>query len=744
MLRPGLIALVCALAAIPAGLSTSAAAAAAPSSASSAKRVLLVFLPARDRVKTVVPIKNGVEAPKKASSSDVVLTRLGNRPALSIGVSSATQSTYTFTQALLDMTQGTRTSASTYDTREPFTMKLVQTGSRGTIDAWADTVRRAKSAPAPIKPGLLASAIPGGAAYIGYTPSRTKNYEAFVAADRGGNISYVSIGSPETVADRAQAALQRKRFVVAGLPPKRLGGRQLDQLIRARTPDELLIVMQTPPKLKGPQLLPMGIAGLPGKRSLLTSATTRRDGIVAGIDITPTVLDWLGLPVSKDVVGEPIVNSGKTVDVDAIRKLKERFTGIGKRRIPALQGMVLAWLAVFLFLGIIGGFHRMRRRSLRIGALAFLWIPFMVLLPAVLMPYRAYTEMALLAGGCFLAAIATDRLVPWPRGPVVPMVFGLAATLIDLANDSEFIVRSLLGPNPRFGSRFYGIGNEMEAALPVLLFIGLAAYFSGREKSKKLAAIFGACGFALAIMIGWGRLGADVGGVITVGVGTVVIVLMLLPGKLTWQRVALVVVTPVLAVGLLAGLDLVTGGNSHFVRNVINNESGTSIFETLYRRSELAVTSSLRGRMPFIALAGALAILFGYRNRKWLLAPIHGDPVWKAAIVGSLAACIAGSFANDSGALLFVVGCFALGAVTAYVQGDPRLAAAAGGEKLRGGLMGDAVEPPPPEGGGREPAPPEPEAGGEAPAPEPAASAANGAAESDGPASEPTEPAGAR
>ena len=51
----------------------------------------------------------------------------------------------------------------------------------------------------------------------------------------------------------------------------------------------------------------------------------------------------------------------------------------------------------------------------------------------------------------------------------VPAAVGLAAYLVDLAFGSPLIIRSLLGPNPLFGSRFYGIGNELEAALSALL-----------------------------------------------------------------------------------------------------------------------------------------------------------------------------------------------------------------------------------------------------------------------------------
>ena len=65
---------------------------------------------------------------------------------------------------------------------------------------------------------------------------------------------------------------------------------------------------------------------------------------------------------------------------------------------------------------------------------------------------------------------------------------------MDLARGSDLIIRSLLGPNPRFGSRYYGIGNELESSLPVLLFVGLAALLYGRTRSRAGAAIFAGAG----------------------------------------------------------------------------------------------------------------------------------------------------------------------------------------------------------------------------------------------------------
>ena len=63
----------------------------------------------------------------------------------------------------------------------------------------------------------------------------------------------------------------------------------------------------------------------------------------------------------------------------------------------------------------------------------------------------------------------------------MPCLVTVVFYIVDLARGSHLIIRSLLGPNPRFGSRFYGIGNELEASLPVLLFVGLAALLYGRD-----------------------------------------------------------------------------------------------------------------------------------------------------------------------------------------------------------------------------------------------------------------------
>ena len=122
------------------------------------------------------------------NNPDPVLDRLEARPRLALGLLSATQGRYWPTQAMLDMSAGSRTSAAVYDPNDPPLLELVVGGDRtGFIFGWSAVLARAATAPAQISPGLLAERIPGGAAYAGVRGRR--HLEAVVAADRAGDVA---------------------------------------------------------------------------------------------------------------------------------------------------------------------------------------------------------------------------------------------------------------------------------------------------------------------------------------------------------------------------------------------------------------------------------------------------------------------------------------------------------------------------------------------------------------------------
>ncbi len=638
--------------------------AAAPAADARPARAVLAFLPAGG---------DGNPAP--------VLDRLEVRAQLSIGLVSATQGRFTPEQAMLDISAGSRTSRAVYAPRSPPNLELVPAGDGGAfIFGWSRALRRAETALAEIRPGLLASQIPGGAAFAGVRSRR--NLEAVAAADREGDIAALSLGTASTLAQRVSRLLERHRFVVAGLPTADKGDAVLDELLRDRRPDDLLIVMQTPPRASVPQLLPAGAVLGDGAVGMLASQTTRLDGIVAAIDLPVTILRELDLPVPKGTKGQPIHVDG-TRDAAGLRSLEARLRVVSGRRTPTIYALMFTWAALVLALGALSD-RRGVRAGLRIGGLAMLWVLPMLLFTGWLAPGRL-VEVVTIVGGCFVFAALSDRFVRWPRAPVVPATVALVAYGTDLAFGSQLIVRSLLGVNPRSGSRFYGLGNELESTLVILLVVGLGAalmrrrdlegpaapFGTGPGRSRRAAAIVAIAGLVASVFVGAGQLGADVGGVITFGAGISAMAVLLLPGRPSRRVIVLALLTPVAALAGLAALDLVTGGDGHFTRTILQADSPQALWDVVKRRYTLAFNVLMTGAMPLMTVLTILSIAYAARHRERVFAPLRGSPVWRAALLGGLTSAIVGALFNDSGPILLVFGVFVLACVTAYVRGGP-------------------------------------------------------------------------
>jgi hypothetical protein len=654
------------LAAVLALLLALAGLAAAPPAGARSPRAVLAFLPS-----------GGEDDP------DSVPDRLAARPQLAIGLVSATQGRYTPEQAMLDVSAGSRTSAAVYDPHTPPRLELVVGGDgSGFIFDWSKVLARASTALAEIRPGMLASRIPGGGAYAGVTGR--EHLEAVAAADGEGDVAAVSVGPANDLAARIARLERRHRFVVAGLPTAAKGDGVLDALLHDSVPGDLLIVMQTPPRASVPQLLPAGAILVDRARGLLTSQTTRVPGIVAGIDVPVTILRALDVPVAAGVKGQPIGAEG-TRDAAALEAVEARLRVVSGRRTPTLTALLFTWAALTLALGVLAD-RRGVRAGMRIGGLAMLWVLPVLLLSGWLAPAR-FVEIAIVVGGSFGLGALTDRLVRWPRGPLVPAAVSVVAYGADLAFGSKLIIRSLLGVNPRSGSRFYGLGNELEATLVVMLLVALGAllmrradfdaapapFGAGPGRSRRGAAIVAVAGVVAAVFVGAGQLGADVGGVITLGGGIAAMALLMAPGTPSRRMIVLALLAPVAALAALAALDLATGGNGHFTRTILQADSARALWDVVVRRYTLAFNVLKTGVTPFVTVLAVLSVAYAARHRERVYAPLRGSPVWRAALLGGLTASVVGALFNDSGPILLVFGVFVLACVTAYVRGDPGL-----------------------------------------------------------------------
>jgi hypothetical protein len=637
-------------------------------------------------------------------------------PTFSTGIMSASQGAYTTAQLVLDITQGARISDSAYTTHSiPFLSLPVgvqvrghlngtgeqargpaasntankpasrggqvaaATAATGQVQDWHAVVARAHSAPQLLEPGLLASSVPGGSAYV--PADGVEAVDGVLAADRSGHVAGV-LGSSSTLLSSVDALGAQHRLVVADLPPGPTGYADLRTLSARRPAGELIVVIERVPDEPnnstkdqiGHELLWVATAGLgPGGR-MLTSQTTNQRGLIASIDIAPTILAHLGLRVPGDMRGKPIKLDGSFPGA-AMRALKARLEVITGRRLPALAWLVVSWAlllaAVWLPMGVRRGREARRAWALRTGALAMMWTPVAVLLPATLEPSRT-VEFSVIVATCFTLAALTDSLVKWPRAPIVPALAAVLAVTVDALAGTQLLVRSLLGPDPILGARFYGIGNELKSGLAVLVFTAVAAALYPAVRSRRAAAAMAGAGILLAIVEGSARIGAGVGGVILVSAGTAVAAVMLLPGTLNRKRILVVMTAPVLGLIALATIDLLTAhGGGHFTGSVLDARSAGDVRDIIVRRYGAAWNELKNHLMPLATALALIASVAAVHQRDRVCAPVDSDPAWLAALAGGLTSGMVGALTEDSGPVLLVVAVFVLGCVLGYLWGRP-------------------------------------------------------------------------
>jgi hypothetical protein len=551
----------------------------------------------------------------------ITVAQLANA-GFSPGLMSAGLGTVSPEQTYLDVGQGNRVFNSLYDKELP---PLRKDGCR----RWSEEAReRAESAPAEIVPGLMLAALLaakiGSFAHPG--PDCELGFEGPGGRGGGGHLG-------------------RFRNGIATLP-------RVKALAAKQSGDDLVIAIARPAGTSD-QPVAIGIVGR-GFDGNLTSETTRTNGYVLSTDVAPTILERFGVEVPAEMSGQPIHSEG-SVDPAAIESLGARMAVISHRRGPVIGLPMAAWVLLALLAALLSR-GALARPAVRLLGLCVVYLPLVLLAGAAIEPAQS-AEVVLVGLGCPLLAAVTLALLRGYRA----LAFAAALTVVvyaaDMVAGSPLTALSLLGPNPGLGVRFYGIGNELEALLAVLIVAGIGAGLAGfrpRLSPERCAAAFLVIGLALAFLFAVGRFGADVGAAIVFPAGAATAAAVIGARGRRW--VFAVIAIPFGVVALLALIDLVTGANSHFTRSVLDAGGLHSLGDVAQRRLQLSAHSFARPvLLALLPIVAALAILAWLRREQlgdWL----RGAPAMRAGLIGAVAATLVGTLANDSGALLLEIG----------------------------------------------------------------------------------------
>ena len=306
------------------------------------------------------------------------------------------------------------------------------------------------------------------------------------------------------------------------------------------------VLVSLPPPGRSDNDLRYPIALL-GERGLLTSDSTRIDGLVS---ITDIATGRLRVVADDD-------------PAEALRKLDARIERNDRWRLP----LTIALAALLIGLAFFRPRHALR--ALLVVLAANLWLS-----PA----------LALLAG---LAVL----LLPlgWACAAI------LAAYLTSMGLNAETVALSPFGPSQ--SGRFYGVNNLLETML-------LAPALAGAALLGRAGVLVAALAF---VAIGGNRFGADGGGIVVLAVAYLVLWLRLRGERPTWRLAGVVAAGAVSLALVLLGIDAATGGSSH-VTDAVGDGPGALVGD-IAERIELSVRRTAASVGATAVVLGSLAIL---------------------------------------------------------------------------------------------------------------------------------------
>jgi hypothetical protein len=400
-----------------------------------------------------------------------------------------------------------------------------------------------------------------------------------------------------------------------------------------------------------PSFVLMAGGGIP--HGLLESASTRRVGLLAAIDIPATVLSWLQVPAPTEMIGRPAEVESTARPDQYLDELDSRLTrthGLIYRAVPPF--MVGEFALVLVMAGLAlgqsvrrSGPRRWRRWPLLFGMmfpLGLLVAPRVSLQPG----------LHLLTAGA-VGLLITAVLVRLPGLPGLAwagfLLSGVPA--LDALFGGPLMGRSILGGDPVTGGRFYGMDNDWMGFAVAGAAVGAGAWLQARSgKGQWPMTVFL---LAMLAVIGLPFFGANWGGGVTTAAAFTALAVAR-RGRRAWRAAGWIAAAMVVTgLGLLAVDAARTSGAQSHLGQLWRQAAGRGaqvVWGMALRKT--AVNLSIWGYSWFALVGGAvlLGLLAALWSRLNAAGALRSRPAFRAGLVAALVGMVVGGVVNDSGA----------------------------------------------------------------------------------------------
>lgn len=366
---------------------------------------------------------------------------------------------------------------------------------------------------------------------------------------------------------------------------------------------QLIVVSPSPPsgaisiKETLTPIMALG-AGIPRGPSLLTSAATKRPGLVRNTDFAPHVCKFFGIKPAPDFIGSPFEAAPNPAPIPYLMRFFERDAFV-ESHVDLLKFAIFWHLAILLVCFLtalrIDAAPKWWRRVLTV--LIFFTAPmFLSFLVIAGLPQLNFEPAFTL---CFLGISAAlglaVGLIPGYQYKLLALSsLYLVALVADQLTGGQLIKNAVLGYYPQNGARFYGLGNEYMGFLIGAPLVAFGVLLDEIKKGRTIVKIAMAVVLAgVMIVVGAPFIGANFGGLISVAFGFVCMLLLAQGRKLNWNTVAISLAAVFAVACVFVWVEMAfLGGESHIGRlysRIIGGGGAAELFKVVARKFELNV-----------------------------------------------------------------------------------------------------------------------------------------------------------
>ncbi len=344
----------------------------------------------------------------------------------------------------------------------------------------------------------------------------------------------------------------------------------LGQVIKKVDLEETLFMVITPNPSKEMveqgnfALTPVIMSSTNTKKGLITSNTTRREGLATNFDFGPTILNFFDITESKSFIGEPMQTVNNENPTEILLNNQAQFLYLRKYR------SIFHWAFIILVgISLIGFYlpqftkwNGFPSKILNYLSLTVMAIP-LTMMTVSLFGYKSIIlDILYVFGGAFIIAYILNKI--FNQNLITISILGLATSillLIDIYFVGKLMIISPLGSDAIAGGRFYGIGNDYMGILLGSTLLGFFSLFHLHETNKSTMIIIITFYMLLVIVALSPFFGANMGGTLSAMLIALLALLTILDKNFSFKKIIIIVIGVLVGIIALATLDALFNPN---------------------------------------------------------------------------------------------------------------------------------------------------------------------------------------